>query len=256
MYVAKVDDRGKASCVYMFDEQLINFDDVFSKSYFMDKSSEKQEIVDFSHRWNHDHKNVIYKNEIMHYAGVILKGILQAPALVVLYGCIVMGAMLLFGSENFYNQIDLYGVEAFGHVRNAVIITYAVSAAVGLFISITTYNNVLYKLIRCIVSVVTFIMVSPVIFDKVFFATSNKVLTLTIIMIVGCLFIRFVLDRLIVNIVRKNTEMLIRSEHEKEEVMDDCQEATEMVEESLSEDLVPVMEKVKQGKKLKQYRKR
>ena len=62
MYVAKVDDRGKASCVYMFDEQLINFDDVFSKSYFMDKSSEKQEIVDFSHRWNHDHKNVIYKN--------------------------------------------------------------------------------------------------------------------------------------------------------------------------------------------------
>ena len=259
MYVSKINDRGRASCVYMFDEQLVNFDDMFSKSYFMKKSTDKQEMTDFSHEWNNKHKDIISRNDMLHYANVICKGILQAPALIVLYSCIVMGAMLLFGSENFYNQIDLYGVEAFGNIRTVVIITYVVSAVLGLLASLTTYNNVQYKFVRCIISIITFVVISPVFFNKVFFATSNVILTLTIIMIVGCFFIRFILDRMIVSIIRKSTEKLIRDEHHNIDgsvvesiTVTDVEHKTEVKDEIIQ----PVMDKVKNKKRLVQYRKR
>ena len=269
MYVAKVNDRGKASCVYMFDEQLVNFDDMFSKSYFMKKSADKQSMVDFSHEWNEKHKDVIYKNDLMYYANVVCKGVLQAPALVILYSCIVMGAMLLFGSGHFYEQINLYGVEAFGNIRTVVTITYAVCAVLGLLASLTTYNNILYKFVRCIISVLTFLIVSPVIMNKVFFATSNKILTLTIIMIVGCFFIRFILDRLVISIIRKNTEKLIRGEHvivdgndepEITAVYEGKENTDRSVQEQIdaaeSESLLPIMEKVKSKQRLTQYRRK
>ncbi len=257
MYVAKVNDRGRASCVYMFDEQLVNFDDMFSKSYFMKKSSDKQSMVDFSHEWNRKHKDLISKNEILYCAGIICKGILQAPALIVLYSCIVMGAMLLFGSENFYNQIDLYGVEAFGNIRIVVIVTYIVSAVLGLLASLTTYNNLRYKFARCIISVLTFVIISPVFFSKIFFTTSNAVLTLTIIMIVGCFFIRFILDRMIVSVIRKNTEKLIREEHNNIDGSDmSVVTAAGSDEYSRTDIMEPIMNRVKNNNRLIQYRKK
>jgi len=257
MYVAKVNDRGKASCVYMFDEQLVNFDDMFGKSYFMKKSTDKQEMTDFSHEWNKKHKDIISKNTVLHYADVICKGILQAPALVVLYSCIVMGAMLLFGSENFYNQIDLYGVEAFGNIRNVVIITYIVAAVLGLLASLATYNNVRYKFARCIISILTFVIISPVFFSKVFFSTSNIILTLTIIMIVGCFFIRFILDRMIVSVIRKRTEKLIREEHHNiDGSVTPSPVSGESVEYSDSDIVEPIMNRVRSNHRLTQYRKR
>lgn len=257
MYVAKVNDRGRASCVYMFDEQLVNFDDMFSKSYFMKKSSDKQSMVDFSHEWNKLHKEIISRNDMMHCANIICKGILQAPALIVLYSCIVMGAMLLFGSENFYNQIDLYGVEAFGNIRTIVIVTYIISAFLGLLASLTTYNNIRYKFARCIISVLTFVIISPVFFGKVFFATNNVILTLTIVMIVGCFFIRFILDRMIVSVIRKNTEKMIREEHnnidENDVLVMETDESAGNTEFDISE---PIMNKVKKNHRLTQYRKK
>ena len=258
MYVAKVNDRGRASCVYMFDEQLVNFDDMFSKSYFMKKSADKQSMVDFSHEWNRKHKDIIQRNDLLHCANVFCKGILQAPALVILYSCIVMGAMLLFGSEFFYDQIDLYGVEAFGNVRTVVTITYIVSAVLGLLASLTTYNNVRYKFARCIVSVLTFIIISPVFFDKVFFASSNLILTLTIIMIVGCFFIRFILDRMIVNIIRKNTEKLIRTEHHNSDESVTAEPVCEggSAADATFETVEPIMNRVRNNHRLTQYKKR
>jgi hypothetical protein len=262
MYVAKVDDRGRASCVYMFDEQLVNFDDMFSKSYFMKKSSDKQSMVDFSHEWNSKHKDLINHNNMLHYVNVVCKGILQAPALVVLYACVVMGAMLLFGSENFYHQIDLYGVEAFGNIRTVATITYVVSAVLGLLASLTTYNNVRYKFARCIISVLTFLIISPVFFNKVFFATSNTVITLTIIMIAGCFFIRFILDRLIVSNIRKNTEKLIRDEHHiidgsgTQTAFYDAAAGSENAEDVEVDALEPIMNRVRNNHRLTQYRKR
>ena len=266
MYVVKINDRGRASCVYMFDEQLVNFDDMFSKSYFMKKSTEKQEMIDFSHDWNSKHKDIIYKNDMLHYANVVCKGILQAPALVVLYACIVMGAMLLFGSENFYNQIDLYGVEAFGSIRTVVIITYIVSAVLGLLASLTTYNNIKYKFARCIVSILTFVIISPLFFNRGFFTTSNKILTLTIIAIVGCFFVRFMLDRLIVSVIRKNTETLIRDEHHN---LDGSVSTADISgtaaiaanaggsgETEAAEAIEPIMNRVRNNHRLTQYRKR
>ena len=267
MYVAKVNDRGKASCAYMFDEQLVNFDEMFSKSYFMKKSTDKQSMIDFSHEWNKQHKDIISKNDMMYYANVVAKGILQAPALVILYSCIVMGAMLLFGSGHFYEQINLYGVEAFGNIRTVVTITYVVCAVLGLLASLTTYNNVFYKFVRCIISILTFLIVSPVIMNKVFFATSSRVLTLTVIAIVGLFFVRFLLDRLIVSISRKNTEKLIRAEHiiidgnaepqqasayaggsGAAETVSECSESAE------KEVLQPIMDKVKKQHRLTQYK--
>ena len=259
MYVAKVNDRGRASCIYMVDEQLINFDDMFSKSYFMKKSSDKQSMVDFSHEWNKKHKDVISRNDMLHCANIICKGVLQAPALIVLYACIVMGAMLLFGSENFYEQIELYGVEAFGNIRNVVVLTYIVSAVLGLLASLATYNNVRYKFARCIVSILTFVIISPVFFNKVFFATSNIILTLTIIMIVGCFFIRFILDRMIVSIIRKNTEKLIRDEHRNLDgsvvgnIKGTAEELKGVVE---NKTLQSLMNKVKNKQRVVQYRKK
>ena len=269
MYVAKINDRGKASCVYMFDEQLVNFDDMFSKSYFMKKSADKQSMIDFSHEWNKQHKDTITKNDMIYYANVVFKGILQAPALVILYACIVMGAMLLFGSANFYDQIDLYGVEAFGNIRTAVIVTYVICAVLGLLASLTTYNNVFYKFVRCIISILTFLVVSPVIIDKVFFTTSNTILTVTIIAIVGCFFIRFLLDRLIVSVIRKNTEKLIRAEHKIIDAnagtntvsvydggsrLDTAENAEEYSGSAEPEVLLPIMEKVKKQHRLTQYK--
>ena len=262
MYVAKVDDRGRAACVYMFDEQLVNFDDMFIKSYFMKKSSDKQSMTDFSREWNRNHVEIIKRNDMMHYANVFCKGVLQAPALVVLYSCIVMGAMLLFGSEHFYDQIDLYGVEAFGNIRTVVTITYIVSAVLGLMASLTTYNNVRYKCARCIVSVLTFVIISPVFFNKVFFSSSNTMLTLTIIMIVGCFFVRFILDRILVNIIRKNTEKLIREEHHIIEGSSLCTASDEICfgsgyADSAETDIMePIMNRVRNNHRLIQYRKR
>ncbi len=252
MYVAKINDRGKAIYTYMFDDQLFDLDDIFNKSYYMTKSSDKEGMAEFCREWNHKHKDIIYKNKALYYANILFKGILQAPALVVLYSCIVMGAMLLFGSENFYGQIDLYGVAAFGNIRNTVIITYIIAAVLGLLASITTYNNVLYKFIRCVVSILTFILVSPVFFDKVFFLSSNKMLTLTIIAIVGCFFVRFILDRLILSIIRKNTEKLIRKEHRAIE-----EKLTEEVEpETAQEDTMSIIDKIRNGERVTQYRKK
>ncbi len=214
MYVAKVNDRGKAFYTYMFDDQLFEFGDLLSKSYYMKKSSNLHDIVEFCKGWNDEHKDTIRNNGRLYYLNVAIKGILQAPALVVLYAGIVVGMMLLFGSELFHEQVMLLGVYAFGGVvSKIVIIVYVLSAILGILASLSKYDNVLYKTTRSVFSIATFIVISPLFFDRVYFSGSEKAIAVTIILIVGCFFIRVIIDHLLTGMIRKKTEVLIREGH-------------------------------------------
>lgn len=214
MYVAKVNDRGKATYEYMFDDQMVEVNELFSRSYYMKKSSDKDEIEAFCDQWNNEHHQAIKENYIMYCGSAALKGLLQAPALVVLYSSIVFGLIMIFGSEAFYDHLSMEGASAFGGILSKIVIAvYIVSAGVGLLISYSTYDNVKYKLFRSLISIITFVIFSPLFFNRVFFLHSDKMLILTIVAIIGCFFIRMLADGLINNIIRKRTEHLIREAH-------------------------------------------
>ena len=217
MYVARINDRGKASYTYMFDDQLLELNDLFTKSYYMKKSSNLHDIVEFCADWNEKHKKNIEENSKLYYLNILLKGLLQAPALVVLYTCIVMGALIIFGSVFFHEQVVLTGVAAFGGIVSKIVIAvYVISAGIGLLASLSKYDNVQYKVMRSIFSIITFIIICPLFFNRIFFSGSNVAILLTIVVIVGCFFIRFFADHLLTSIIRSHTEKMIREWHGSE----------------------------------------
>lgn len=259
MYVAKVNDRGKADYTYMFDDQLFEFGDLLSKSYYMKKSSNLHEIVEFCAEWNEDHKEVIKENTRLYYLNVALKGLLQAPALVVLYSCMVFGVMIAFGSDIFYEHVMLEGVTVFGGIINKIIIAaYIVSAALGLLASLSKYDNIIYKATRSVFSIAAFIIISPVFFNKIFFSGSEKAIVLTVIAVVGCFFIRVLADHLMTAIIRKRTEEIIREGHDHY-IIEPGVEArggrgVEKPAAGSSITLEPVLRKISKREGLKQYK--
>ena len=81
-------------------------------------------------------------------------------------------------------------------------------------------------------------------------------------MIAGCFFIRFILDRLIVSNIRKNTEKLIRDEHHiidgsgTQTAFYDAAAGSENAEDVEVDALEPIMNRVRNNHRLTQYRKR
>lgn len=260
MYVAKVNDRGKADYTYMFDDQLFEFGDLLSKSYYMKKSSDLHEIVEFCREWNEDHKEIIKENTRLYYLNVALKGLLQAPALVVLYSCMVFGVMIAFGSDIFHENIMLEGVNVFGGIISKIIIAvYIISAALGLLASISKYDNVIYKATRSAFSIAAFIVISQVFFNKIFFSGSEKAIVLTVIALVGCFFIRVLADHLMTAVIRKRTEEVIREGHDhyiiEPGVEAGVRRRAETAREGRGIVLKPVMNKIGSRESLKQYKK-